>query len=115
MAHGIIKWGGYAEVPSLSTRKQKVPTFNEAHPAFDDQVGWYSLRLNGAVGQGELVNLVYEPFSAADTKLFNAAKLPAGPEPTHVGHRDEAGGDAPEFAPRAPQPPNRPARAPAFV
>ncbi|MBF9237073.1 type IX secretion system sortase PorU [Hymenobacter sp. BT683] len=81
VAHGIVKWGGYTEVPTLGSRKQKVPTFNEVHQALDDQVGWYSLRLNGAVGQGELVNMVYEPFSAADAKLFNASKLPAGPEP----------------------------------
>ena len=79
--HGTIRWGGYAEVPTLGSRKQKVPTFNEAHQALDDQVGWFSMRLTGAVSQGELVNLVYEPFSAADAKLFNANILPAGPEP----------------------------------
>ncbi|WP_083322307.1 type IX secretion system sortase PorU [Hymenobacter lapidarius] len=80
-AHGVIRWGGYAEVPTLGARKQKVPTFNEAHQAMDDQVGWFSLRLAGSVTQGELVNLVYEPFPAADAKLFNVSKLPAGPEP----------------------------------
>ncbi len=80
-AHGSIKWGGYAEVPTLSDRKQKVPTFNEAHQALNDQVGWFSLRLNGAVDQGELLNMVYEPFSAADAKMFNVSQLPAGPEP----------------------------------
>ena len=80
-AHGTIKWGSYAEVPTMSARKQKVPTFNEAHQALDDQVGWFSLRLAGAVGQGELINLVYEPFSAADARLFNVNKLPAGPDP----------------------------------
>ena len=80
-AHGVIKWGGYAEVPTLNGRKQKVPTFSEAHPAFNDQVGWFSLRLEGAVRQGELLNLVYEPFPAADAKLFNVSTLPAGPDP----------------------------------
>ena len=65
----------------MSARKQKVPTFNEAHQALDDQVGWFSLRLAGAVSQGELINLVYEPFSAADARLFNVSKLPAGPDP----------------------------------
>ena len=80
-AHGVVKWGGYAQVPTLQARKQKVPTFSEAHQALDDQVGWFSLRLNGAVGQGELLNLVYEPFSAADARLFDAGKLPAGPGP----------------------------------
>jgi len=79
--HGIIRWGGYAEVPSRSARKQKVPTFNEAQQVLDDQVGWFNLRLTGAATQGELVNLVYEPFAAADAKLFNVSKLPAGPEP----------------------------------
>ncbi|GAB3740791.1 type IX secretion system sortase PorU [Hymenobacter agri] len=79
--HGAIKWGGYAEVPSTGTRRQKVPTFAEARVAFDDQVGWYTLRLRGAATQGELLNLVYEPFEPADARLFNAAKLPAGPEP----------------------------------
>ena len=81
VAHGVIQWGGYADVPTMSARKHKVPTFNEAHPAMDDQVGWYSLRLSGAVSEGELLNLVYEPFPAADAKLFDAAGLPAGPEP----------------------------------
>ncbi|HEX8505178.1 MAG TPA: type IX secretion system sortase PorU [Hymenobacter sp.] len=80
-AHGVIKWGGYALVPTLKARKQKVPTFEEAQQGYDDQVGWFSLRLNGSVSQGEFQNLVYEPFSAADAKLFNASQLPAGPEP----------------------------------
>ena len=80
-AHGAIKWGGYAQVPTLSGRKQKVPTFSEAHQAIDDQVGWFSLRLNGTVTGGQLANMVYEPFLAADAKLFNAGKLPTGPEP----------------------------------
>ena len=81
VAHGVIRWGGYAEVPTLGGRKQRVPTFSEAHQALNDQVGWFSLRLNGAATQGELLNLAYEPFSAADAKLFNLATLPAGPEP----------------------------------
>ena len=80
-AHGVIKWGGYAQVPTLGERKQKVPTFSEAHQALDDQVGWFSLRLEGAVSEGQLLNTVYEPFSAADAKLFNPSKLPASPEP----------------------------------
>jgi len=33
ITHGTISWGGYTEVPSRNTRKQKVPTFSEAqHP-----------------------------------------------------------------------------------
>ena len=78
--HGTIKWGGYTEVPTRGTRRQKVPTFEEARAVVDDQVGWYSLRLPGATAQGELLNLVYEPFAPADAKLFDAARLPAGPE-----------------------------------
>lgn len=79
-AHGVVKWGGYVEVPSHSSRKQKVPGFSEAQLAMDDQVGWFSMRLNGAVRQGEFLNMVYEPFSVADAKLFDISKLPAGPE-----------------------------------
>jgi hypothetical protein len=80
--HGTINWGGYAEVPSLNARKQKVPTFSEAHQAMNEQVGWYTLRLaGGAVSQGELVNLVYEPFADADARMFDASKLPTGPDP----------------------------------
>ena len=79
--HVVIKWGGYAEVPTRGTRHQKVPTFEEARMALDDQVGWYSTRLRGATAQGELLNLVYEPFAPADAKLFDTARLPAGPEP----------------------------------
>jgi hypothetical protein len=79
--HGALKWGGYAEVPTRGTRHQKVPTFEEARLVADDQVGWYSLRLRQATTQGELLNLVYEPFAPADAKLFEAGRLPAGPEP----------------------------------
>ena len=79
--HGAIKWSGYAQVPTYGTRHQKVPTFEEARAALDDQVGWYSLRLPGPTTQGELLNLVYEAFAPADAKLFDAARLPAGPEP----------------------------------
>lgn len=80
--HGTIRWGGYTEVPSLRARKQRVPTFSEAKHGMDEQVGWYTLRLaGGAVSQGELTNLVYEPFSADDAKMFDASRLPAGPDP----------------------------------
>ncbi|MDQ2794765.1 MAG: type IX secretion system sortase PorU [Bacteroidota bacterium] len=79
--HGAIKWGGYAEVPSRNSRRQRVPTFAEARVVFEDQVGWYTMRLPAATAQGELLNLTYEPFAPADAKLFDAARLPAGPEP----------------------------------
>jgi len=80
-AHGSIKWGGYAEVPSRSEQKRKVPTFSEARRALNDEAGWFSLRLDGAVRQGELQNLQYEPFAAADARLFNLSTLPTGPDP----------------------------------
>jgi hypothetical protein len=83
-AHAAIKWHGYAEVPSRNARKQKVPTFEGAYHGIDEQAGQFGLRLNGAVAQGQLTNTVYEPFSAADAKLFNTSKLPAGPEPRLV-------------------------------
>lgn len=79
--HGVIKWGGYAEVPSQKARRQRVPTFAEARVVADDQVGWYTLRLREATTQGELLNLVYEPFAPADAKLYEAGRLPTGPEP----------------------------------
>ena len=79
--HGALIWGGYASVPSMTQRKQRVPAFSEAQYGLDDQAGWFSIRLNGEAGQGELINLVYELFSAADAKLFDVAKLPTGPEP----------------------------------
>ncbi|MDQ2772538.1 MAG: type IX secretion system sortase PorU, partial [Bacteroidota bacterium] len=85
VAHGAIKWGGYAQVPTTGERKQKVPSFDEAHFARDEQAPWFSLRLSGAVAQGELLNLVYEAFAPADARLYNAAKLPAGPEPQLSG------------------------------
>ena len=85
IAHGAIKWSGYALVPTTGERKQKVPTFGEAQFARDEQVPWFSLRLSGAVAQGELLNLVYEPFAPADARLYNAARLPAGPEPRLSG------------------------------
>ena len=78
---GVITWGGYAPVPTTGERKQRVPTYGGAYRDLNDQVGWFSLRLNGPASQGQLVNLVYEPFSAADARLFDLSKLPAGPEP----------------------------------
>ncbi|WP_201986182.1 type IX secretion system sortase PorU [Hymenobacter rubidus] len=80
VAHGKIVWGGYAEVPSRAVRKQKVPVYQGAQLGLDDQVGWFSLRVDASVQQGQLANLVYEPFSAADARLYTAGKLPAGPE-----------------------------------
>jgi hypothetical protein len=80
-AHGVIKWSGYAQVPTAGSRRQKVPSFSEAHFVTDDQVPWFSLRLSGNIGPGDLLNLVYEPFAAADAKLYDAARLPAGPDP----------------------------------
>ena len=81
IAHGAIKWSGYAEVPSAAERRQKVPTFQEARFVRDEQVPFFTLRLSGAVAQGELLNLVYEPFAPADAALYKAARLPAGPDP----------------------------------
>ncbi len=78
-AHAVVRWGGYTEVPSRTERKQRVPTFAGAWAAFDEQVGVFSLRLNGDVRQGQLLNPVYEAFSEADAKLFDLSKLPAGP------------------------------------
>ena len=78
-AHAVVRWGGYAEVPSRTERKQRVPTFAGAWAAFDEQVGAFSLRLAGEVRQGQLLNPVYEAFSEADAKLFNLSKLLAGP------------------------------------
>ncbi|WP_046244207.1 type IX secretion system sortase PorU [Hymenobacter terrenus] len=82
--HGTIKWGGYVEVPTKGGRKQKVPTYSAAHYDMDDQAGRFSMRLNGTVSQGEVINTVYEPFSPTDAKLFNVSKLPVGLDPQVV-------------------------------
>ena len=79
--HATISWKGYTEVISRSEKKQRVPSFEGAYQLPNEQVGLFSMRLNGAVTQGELLNAVYEPFSAADAKLLDASKLPAGPQP----------------------------------
>jgi len=79
--HGAIAWGGYAEVPMLTGRRLRVPAFGGAHLAVNDPVGWFSLRLEGAVRAGDLLNLVYEPVAAADARLYGATALPAGPDP----------------------------------
>jgi hypothetical protein len=76
--HADLRWNGYAAVPSRSARKQRVPTFQGAYHEVDEQAGVFSLRLNGAVNQGEITNAVFEPFAAADARLFNASRLPAG-------------------------------------
>jgi hypothetical protein len=82
--HSDIKWGSYGEVAYPNGRKQKVPVFGDAPPLFNDQVGWFAKRLPGAAAQGQFTNLRYEAFPAADARLFDASKLPAGPEPQLV-------------------------------
>jgi len=79
--HGSIAWGSYAEVAYPNGRKQKVPVFSDAPPLFNDQVGWFSQRLPSAAAQGQFTALKYEAFPAADARLFDASKLPSGPEP----------------------------------
>ena len=82
--HGVIRWGGYTNVYYANGRKQKVPVYSEAPPLFNDQVGWFAQRLGSATAQGQFTSLKYEAFSAADARLFDAAKLPVGPEPQLV-------------------------------
>ena len=79
--HGSLTWGAYAEVPAPGATKQKVPMFSVGRLELNEQVAWFSLRIDAPVRQGQLTNLVYEPFSAADARLYNTGKLPAGPEP----------------------------------
>ncbi|GAA4359743.1 type IX secretion system sortase PorU [Hymenobacter saemangeumensis] len=71
-------------MPSRAPRKQKVPTFEKAYHGIDEQVGLFGMRLEGAVEQGQLANVVYEALPPADAKLFDAGRLPAGPEPRLV-------------------------------
>jgi hypothetical protein len=82
--HGDLKWGGYAEVTYPNGRKQKVPVPGDVAPLFNDQVGWVAQRLPGAAAQGQFTNLKYEAFPAADARLYDASKLPTGPEPQLV-------------------------------
>ena len=80
--HGRIEWGGYTDVPARDGgRKQRVPTFSGATHERGQQAGSFGVRIEGIVAQGELLNLRYESFSAADARLFDLGKLPAGPEP----------------------------------
>ena len=81
VAHGQLTWSGYADLSGPTARRQKVPTFDAAQWLANEQVPLFSLRLAGSVGQGELLNLVYEPVAPADARLYDAARLPAGPDP----------------------------------
>ena len=78
-AHAAIRWGTYTEVVGPSGARRRVPTFGGAHHGLNEQVGLFSLRLEGYVTAGELQNPVYQPFAPADVSLLDAARLPAGP------------------------------------
>ncbi|WP_375417885.1 type IX secretion system sortase PorU [uncultured Hymenobacter sp.] len=81
-ARATVRWGTYAEVSSPAGNRRKVPTFATAHHGPDEQIGTFALRLEGYVPAGEVRNAVYQPFSPADARLLDAAKLPAGPTPS---------------------------------
>ncbi|MCB2409939.1 type IX secretion system sortase PorU [Hymenobacter lucidus] len=77
VVRGQLKWQGYTEAILQTGQRRKVPTFGGAAFRAGEQNPNYQLRIAGRVSQGEVRNAVYEPFSAADAKLFDAAKLPA--------------------------------------
>jgi hypothetical protein len=79
VAHATIRWGTYTEVISRTGARHKVPTFAAAYHGPDEQVGTFSLRMEGNVRAGDLRNAIYQPFSPADARLFDLAKLPASP------------------------------------
>lgn len=81
VAHASLQWGIYTNVPSRTGAPHKVPTFTSAYHGPDEQVGTFSLRLEGNVPAGELQNAVYQPFGPADARLLDVARLPAGPTP----------------------------------
>jgi hypothetical protein len=59
--------------------RQRVPTFATAYHGPDEQIGTFSLRLEGYALAGELRNPVYQPFSPADVRLLDLSRLPTAP------------------------------------
>ena len=78
-----LSWTTYASLPNPADRPdaepRRVPSFRGAYHGPGQVVGTYTLRLAGTVASGELRDAVYEPFSAADTKLLGSASLPTAP------------------------------------
>ncbi|QDA59631.1 type IX secretion system sortase PorU [Hymenobacter jejuensis] len=77
VAHGEITWQGYSEIVGSNGESLRVPSFSGAGFQPGQLVGLYSLRLEGAVLQGQLQNTVYQAFTSEDGKLLAASTLPA--------------------------------------
>ncbi|TGE26046.1 type IX secretion system sortase PorU [Hymenobacter aquaticus] len=72
-----LVWKDYVQASNKIGQLRRVPTFGGAVFRNGEQNPNYQLRLPGEVSQGTVRNAVYEPFSAADARLFDATSLPA--------------------------------------
>ncbi|MCR5887419.1 type IX secretion system sortase PorU [Hymenobacter sp. J193] len=75
-----LHWKGYQTIELPNGRKQQVPALLEGGFLPGQLVPFYQFSVKGAVAQGELLNAVYEPLSAADARLLTKATVAATPE-----------------------------------
>ena len=79
---GAVEWTGTTQLTMATGKTQRVPTFRGAAYAPGELLGTYTLRVAGRVAEGQLTDLQYVPFAAAEAALLTGATLPAGPAPT---------------------------------
>ncbi|WP_449549458.1 type IX secretion system sortase PorU [Hymenobacter elongatus] len=77
VVRGQLVWKGYAQAANQAGRLRRVPIFGGGTFRPGEQHPNYQLRIPGRIVQGQVRNAVYEAFSPADAKLFDAATLPA--------------------------------------
>jgi hypothetical protein len=76
-----LSWSTYASLPgrNADAAPRRIPSFRGAYHGPTDVVGTYTLRLPGAITNGQLQDAVFEPFTEADAKLLAGATLPPAP------------------------------------
>ncbi|GGF17946.1 type IX secretion system sortase PorU [Hymenobacter cavernae] len=76
VVHQVLTWNGYAPIELPNGAVKRVPTFVGASYRPGELLGTYTLNLTGTIADGTLRNTVYEPLSAADSRIFTSKELP---------------------------------------
>ncbi|MBC5993826.1 type IX secretion system sortase PorU [Pontibacter cellulosilyticus] len=83
-----INWQGYETVLPVDNLSDKVPTFDGATLDPAERLPYYRFRLQQHIENFSLTDAVYQPFTAAEQKLFGKYKFAASPE-VHVVNSTE--------------------------
>ena len=82
--HVVVHWGGTTEVAGPTGARHREPSFEGAFVPPGEEQQLLSVRLEGAVDQGEIQNAVYEAFAPAEAALLARRTLPAAPTTRHA-------------------------------